>query len=94
MITNYANQSLTWKKVSSINEYNEPTYSTSTIKGRKQTGFKLIRNAQGQEVTSSASVYTKSAISPNDLIDGQQIIAVESAITISGSVGFYKGYLL
>lgn len=77
-----------------INEYNEPTYATSTIKGRKETGFKLIRNAQGQEVVSSATIFTKSAISNNDLIDGKQVISVESMIELNGSVMFYEVYLI
>ena len=94
MISAYTNQSLTWKHVSSINEYNEPTYTTSTIKGRKETGFKMIRDAQGQETVSSATVFTKSAVTVNDLIDGKLVIAVDSQITLGGSVLFYEVYLI
>lgn len=94
MISAYTNQSLTWKHVSSINEYNEPTYATSTIKGRKETGFKMIRDAQGQETVSSAQVFTKSAVVVNDKIDDKLVIAVDSQITLGGSVSFYEVYLI
>ena len=94
MIDAYMNQSLAWKSVTSINEYNEPVYTTTTIKGRKETGHKLIRNNQGQEVISSARVFTKSVISNNDLIDGQQVISVESAVGLDGTVKFYTVHLL
>lgn len=94
MISAYINQSLTWKHVSSINEYNEATYTTSTIKGRKETGFKMIRDAQGQETVSSAQVFTKSAVVVNDKIDDKLVIAVDSQITLGGSVSFYEVYLI
>jgi hypothetical protein len=94
MISAYTNQSLTWKHVSSINEYNEPTYATSIIKGRKETGFKMIRDAQGQETVSSAQVFTKSAVAVNDKIDDKLVIAVDSQITLNGSISFYEVYLI
>ena len=93
MISTYTNQSLTWQSVSSINQYNEATYTTTTIKGRKETGFKMVRNAQGQETVSSATVFTASPVLVNDLIDGQLVIAVNSEITLGGGVGFYEVYL-
>lgn len=94
VLGNYANQSLTWKHVTSINSFNEPTYSTSTIKGRLETGHKLIRNRQGQETVSSARVFTESAVVVNDLIDNRQVVSVESAINLGGTVGYYTVYLI
>ena len=93
MLSNYANQSLTWKHAGALNEYAEPTYATKTITGRKETGFKLIRNAQGQEIVSSAKVFTESAVEANDLIDGKLVIAVTSQVNLNGSVEFYEVWL-
>lgn len=94
MLSDYANQSLTLKHVTSVNEYNEPSYTTTTIKGRKETGFKLIRNAAGQMVVASAIVFTKSAVSNNDLIDGSLVISVKSDISLDGTTLFYEAFLL
>jgi len=94
MLGNYANQNLTWKHVASISKYNEATYTTSTIKGRHETGFKLIRDAKGQETTSSAIVYTESAVTVNDLINDKLVIAVHSNVDINGIVKFYTVYLI
>jgi len=94
MIKAYLNQNLSWKHAGTLNEYNEPTYTTTTIKGRKETGHKLVRNKQGQEVVSSAWVVTQSAIAPNDKIDGSLVISVEEAVQMDGTTKFYEGYLV
>lgn len=95
MIGNYANQSLTWKHVLTINDYNEPlTSETLTIKGRMETGHKLVRNSKGEEVVSSARVFTESVVSVGDLIDGKLVISVESAVKLNGSVGYVTVFLI
>lgn len=93
MLDAYANQNLTWKSVASVSKYNEPTYSSVTIKGRKETGNKLILNAEGQEVISSARVFTESAVANNDLIDDSKVIQVNKNIGLDGSIVFYEVYL-
>ena len=93
MLDDYLNQSLEWKHVTSINEYNEPTYTTATIKGRKETGHKLIRNVQGQEVVSSAWFSTESAVCNNDLIDGSLVISIEFSVDLDGVTQWREGYL-
>lgn len=93
MLKEYMSQSLTWKHIASINEYNEPIYTTTTIKGRKETGHKLVKNAAGEDTVSSARVFTGSAIIIDDLIDDTLIISVESAVDLAGVVQFYAGYL-
>lgn len=93
MLKEYMNQSLSWKHAASVNEYNESTYTTTTIKGRKETGHKLVKNAAGEDTVSSARVFTESAIIVDDLIDDTLIISVESAVDLGGTVQFYTGYL-
>lgn len=94
MLDDYANQSLTWVHVLTLNEYNEiATSTTTTIKGRKDTGLKLICNAQGQEILSTAYVATKSAITVNDNIDGKLVVSSEPAIDLDGRVLFWEVYL-
>jgi hypothetical protein len=74
----YFNQSLTWQHVSSINDYNESTYTTTTIKGRKEGINKLVNNKSGQVATSNTRVYTLSAVEVNDLIDDRQVLRVDA----------------
>jgi len=95
MISNYANQALSWEVAGALNAYAEPTYATAvTIYGRKETGFKMVRNAQGQEIVSSAVVFTQSLVSANDLIDSQLVVAVNNAIQLGGTSGFREVYLI
>jgi hypothetical protein len=94
VLGNYANQSLTWKHVTAISKYSEKTYTSTTIKGRKETGHKLIRDAHGKETVSSARVFTESAVTVDDLIDDKLVIAVESNILLNGSIGYYTVHLI
>lgn len=95
MLGNYANQSLTLIHYASINQYNEGTSpTTTTIKGRKETGNNLVRNKEGQEVVSTACVFTDSVITEGDLIDNDLVTAVNPAIDLSGQIRFYKAWLI
>lgn len=94
MLGNYANQSLTLIHYASRNQYDEgvsPT--TTTIKGRKETGNKLVRSSTGQEVVSSAVVFTGSSVTEGDLIDGDLVAAANPQIDLNGQVVFYKAWL-
>lgn len=93
MIEFYANQTLAWGKAGPPDMYNEPTYTNTTIKGRKQSGFRLVRNASGQEVVSTGVVYTSANISEGDKIDGRLIIALGDAVGLGGEVEYKKGFL-
>lgn len=93
MIDSYLNQDLSWGAAGTPNEYNESTFTTTTIEGRKQTGFKLIRDATGNQVVSSALVLTKSLVEIGDLIDGSEIISVSPAIGLKGSELWQEAYL-
>ena len=94
MIENYLNQSAAWQHIATTNEYNEHTFTTTTIKCRKEMGFKLVRNKQGQEVVSSACYFTRSAVAIDDLLDGELVIAANSEVDLNGAVEFYECYTL
>ena len=93
MIEMYANQSLTLKVPGTPNEYNEPTYTSSTIKGRKESNFKLVRDVHGDEVVSSSFVVTESAVEVGNLIDDKVVIASNPMPDLDGNIQFYEVYL-
>jgi hypothetical protein len=93
MIRAYLNQSVTWKHVASLNTYNEPTYSSTTIKARKEGVNKLINNQTGQVAVSSTRIFTESAISVNDLIDDRQVLRVDAVVGVNGAISHYEVYL-
>lgn len=96
MISAYANQLVTWKKnTGETNDYNEPVYvADAIIKARFEYKRKMVRNAQAQEILSEATLYTRSAVSVNDVIvhDGVNwiVIAVSPQPTLDGSIVFYE----
>lgn len=93
MLSNYANQSITRKTAASVNDCNEPTWTTSTIKGRKEPYNKLIRTAKGEEKICSTVVYTATSVIVGDLLDNDMALAVKQQVDIGGSVQFYEVYL-
>ena len=94
MIKDYLNQTLIWGQAGEPDVYNEIPFTNVFIKGRKEEGFKLIRNAQGQEVVSSACVFTDEAVKAGDKVDGRIVIAVPDMNDLSGKVLFREVYLI
>lgn len=97
MLTNYLNQSLTRKPRSSVNAYNEPTYSSSTITGRFIYKREIIRTATGEDIASTAIIYTTTAIEEGDIIVSDSkdwtIRFVYPWIRLDGTVLGYKGVM-
>lgn len=68
MLGDYLNQTITWRSRSSVNEYNEPTFSTSSVAGRTVYKRSMVRLANGEEITSHAFIYTEALIQEGDEI--------------------------
>ena len=90
----YFNQDVTWKSRTSVNAYNEPTYTSSTIKARFEYKRKLIRDATGEEVVSMATCFTQSAVEPEDTITfggiDWRVISVSAEVDLFGNVNHYE----
>lgn len=97
MLSVYLNQNITYKTISTVNAYNEKTYSSSTIKGRFIYKREITRNAENEEITSDAIVYTKTALEEGNTITHDSkdwvIRFVYPWIELDGSVLGYKGVL-
>ena len=82
MLDVYMNQTVVWKSKSSTNEYNEATFTSTSIPARFEYKRKTVRDKLGIQVISEAVCYTESAIQPDDLItyDGKdwKVISVSN----------------
>lgn len=94
------NQTLQWRRrlKDSVNTYGEPDYAgAEDIACRVSRKFKLVRNGQGEEVTSEATVTTLAAVNEGDeiIIDGRActVIAVSVPVTLSGVEHRRKAYV-
>lgn len=89
MIGDYCNQSVTWRHVTSRDEFNDPNYADQPIKVRWEAKRRLVRNAQGDQVVSEARVYTQAAVEPGDVLvyAGREwpVIAVGHATGLDGT---------
>lgn len=94
MLTAYNNQSITLKTRSSVNNYNEPTYSSSTIKGRFEYNKQLIRDVNSENIMSQAILYTESTVSVGDVITHDNrdwiVVDVRSNANLDGAIEFYE----
>lgn len=94
MLTEYANQSLSWQKFTGYDAYAQPTYAAAvTIKGRKTVTNKMVRNERGEEVLVTGTVLTETAVSENDKIDNRIVMSSGPAPDIDGNIVFYRVYL-
>ena len=97
MLDVYLNQSIAKKSVSSVNDYNEKTYSSTTISARFIYKRELVRLTNGEEITSDAIIYSKTSLSEGDVItfDSKdwKVRFVYPWHNLDGSVLGYKGML-
>lgn len=89
----YLNQDVAWETKTGQDFYNEPTYSSTSIKARKEKKRRMVRDAQGEEVISETTVYTQSGIGLEDMIDGEEIINASEWVDKDGSVIGYEVFL-
>lgn len=97
MINLYCNQSIPLKTKTTVSKYNEPTYTSSTIKARFQYKRRMITTKNGQNIVSEAQLYTTSLIKEDDLItyDGKDwpIVVVETIVGLNGATSHYEAYI-
>ena len=99
MLKEYLNQNITRKTISSVNSYNEKTYTTTTttIKGRFIYKREKLRTAENEEITTDAIIYTETAIVEGDVITHDSkdwvIRFVYPHVFLDGSTMGYKGVL-
>ena len=95
MISFYLNQTAKWKVKGVVNKHNEVTFADPTdIDCRFEYKRKMVRDKLGQTVISEATMFTQSAVKPDDLItyDNRDwvVISVADEVGLSGSVEFYE----
>ncbi|MDD3921341.1 MAG: hypothetical protein PHO41_09250 [Eubacteriales bacterium] len=97
-ITNYLNQTCSWYGKTGNNSYGEPTYGAgASIDCRWEDKRKLVRNAQGVEITSVATAYTTSNIQENDKLtySGRDyiVLMVADQPWLDGTINHREVYL-
>jgi len=94
MISNYQNQTVTYKAVSATSEYGEKTFSTSSISARYEYKRREILNSEGEKVISEAVCFTTTAVKPGDVLtfDSKDwiVLSVNNCVDLSGTVKFYE----
>jgi hypothetical protein len=94
MLGDYLNQSITLKSKTTVDAYNQATYTTSTIKARFEYKRKMVTDKTGQQVISEAQCYTTTQVKPDDVItyDGvdRPVISAQDCVGIDGTVMFYE----
>jgi hypothetical protein len=97
MIDLYLNQNITLKIETSVNEYNEPVFTLSTIKARFEYDRTMVKNKEGEEVVSEAKLFTLTPVKVDDVInyDGKDypIISVANMVNLEGELSHYEARL-
>jgi len=69
MIGAYCIHPLTLKQLVSLDQWQEPIWTLIQFMGRMDRGSKLVRNAQGEQVVSAATVIIPASVGSVTLID-------------------------
>lgn len=97
MFSHLMNQSFTLKTKSSVDKYNQGTYTTSTITGRFEYKRKQVKSVTNQDIISEARVFTNTSVNIDDIITWDskdwRVISVSICYDLFGSVSHYQVYL-
>ena len=98
MIDLYLNQTVTLKSNDEDpNGYNEDTYTSSQISVRQEYEKKTVRLPNGEEMVSESTVYTTTAVKPDDLITidsiDWRVLTVRKCIGLDGTINHYEVFL-
>lgn len=86
-ISNLLNQTAVWQTVASTNDRDDITYAAGvTLPCRMVQKLRDVIGKDG-EVTTATNCYTlMTEVTLGDVLDGRQVISLESMTTFSGSV--------
>lgn len=94
-ISKYLNQTVQWEKCSGHDEYGKAKYEDAKeVMVRKVDAQKLVVDDYGKQIVANTTVLTTEDISVGDLIDGDRIVSVESAVDRWGRVVGKQGLLM
>ena len=94
MINKYLDTTAILKRWASTDEYNEHTYTTITIPCRIDGATRLVRTVEGQEIVSTAVVFTKDLVTTKDLINDRIVVDVKVMSFLGSGPNHYEVYLL
>jgi hypothetical protein len=74
------------------NIYSESTYTTQTIKCRKEPCSKVLVKADGLQINVTNFISTRTPISIDQTIDGKLVVEVQAVPGVFGTIERYEVY--
>ena len=95
MIQDYLNQNITLKTKTGVNEYNEPSFSTSTVRARVEPDVSRIRLENGDVITTKGRVFLWNIPNIGDRVSwgtftDLEIFEINGIIDLGGKVVGYE----
>ena len=90
----YLNQISQYQEQTEPDDYGNMQYSDpQEIKVRKEGKMRLVRDANGETVTSSTTLFSVVQINPMDMVDGVVVINSMSMVDRDGNIIGWESYL-
>jgi hypothetical protein len=94
----YTNRTVTWKRQTGVNQYNESTFATEPIEVKWSPKITLVRRSDGQEAVASVQVLTTATVDIGDVLvgpDGRDwpVITVSVVETLAGRESHREVYV-
>lgn len=93
-LTRFLFQTVTWQQVASTNDRDDPTYAAGvSLAARKMQRLRDVIGKDGEVTTATNEILlgpNGSSVSVADLIDGREVVAIQTRVDIHGNV---VGYL-
>lgn len=94
MIEDYFTDKKLWRHKTGTDDYTQPTYEDKTIDCRFMQKTKLVRNKQGEQMVSQATVFCTDAVCIDDWVDGRVVLSVRTLDGLDGAVEGYEAMLV
>ena len=93
MFADLLNQTVSWAAKTAAGESGPTRGTPVNIAARKERRVRKVTDQYGNEVVSTTTIFTESAVQPDDTIDGVVVIDVMTMVDGDGTVEGYEALL-
>ena len=93
-LNKYLNQTAELEVKNGVDRYGHQSYADPvTIPVRREGNIKLVRSTNGEEITSTTTIFSTTQILPLDKIDGNEVINSVEMVNKQGIVIGWECYI-
>jgi hypothetical protein len=91
LFSEHLNQTVSYEQFLSQDGYNKPTFSAAqTVAARVEGRRRMVTTLEGENIISSTTVFTQTAVTTLDKIDSRRVLEVMNMVDGEGNIIGYE----